>query len=319
MATEKSRDAFRTISEVAEILDVPAHVLRFWESRFTQVKPVKRAGGRRYYRRTDIALLDGIRKLLHDDGLTIRGVQKKLREDGVRVVAALGRTLDGDADGTGIDATAVIDSRPGTADSETGDAPMAEDVPPASDSSRVLPFARPGAEPGPPDAAATAEAASAGAEPAADPARLADSVPEAPDTAAPVAAPRARPVPESGPEAAGQTPEVPSTGRDTATAADAATPEAPDPGAPDPETPDPETPAREDRTASTPAAQPPVRAIPPTPDLAPDPEDDDPAFAMPGLNLAAIKAAPAVLRPLYERLVAVRRNLGDSGRRGPPV
>lgn len=86
---EKSAEAFRTISEVSELLDTPAHVLRFWESRFSQVKPVKRAGGRRYYRPADIALLGGIKKLLHEDGLTIRGVQKILKEQGVRHVAAL--------------------------------------------------------------------------------------------------------------------------------------------------------------------------------------------------------------------------------------
>ncbi|WP_252737788.1 MerR family transcriptional regulator [Citreicella sp. C3M06] len=85
----KSRDAFRTISEVAELLDTPAHVLRFWESKFTQVKPVKRAGGRRYYRPGDIALIGGIRKLLHEDGLTIKGVQKVLREQGVKHVSTL--------------------------------------------------------------------------------------------------------------------------------------------------------------------------------------------------------------------------------------
>lgn len=86
---EKSPDAFRTISEVADQLETPAHVLRFWESRFPQIKPVKRAGGRRYYRPTDVALLQGIRKLLHDEGMTIRGVQKILREQGVRHVASL--------------------------------------------------------------------------------------------------------------------------------------------------------------------------------------------------------------------------------------
>ena len=86
----KSRDAFRTISEVAELLDTPAHVLRFWESKFTQVKPVKRAGGRRYYRPGDIGLLAGIRKLLHDDGMTIKGVQKILREQGVDQVKNAG-------------------------------------------------------------------------------------------------------------------------------------------------------------------------------------------------------------------------------------
>jgi resuscitation-promoting factor RpfA len=91
---EKSPDAFRTISEVSAILDTPAHVLRFWESRFPQVKPVKRAGGRRYYRPSDLALLSGIRQLLHDDGMTIRGVQKLLREQGVRHVANLGGGSD---------------------------------------------------------------------------------------------------------------------------------------------------------------------------------------------------------------------------------
>jgi resuscitation-promoting factor RpfA len=86
---DKSPDAFRTISEVAEVLETPAHVLRFWESRFPQIRPVKRAGGRRYYRPADVALLGGIKHLLHDEGLTIRGVQKILREHGIRHVAAL--------------------------------------------------------------------------------------------------------------------------------------------------------------------------------------------------------------------------------------
>ncbi|OOY15787.1 MULTISPECIES: MerR family transcriptional regulator [unclassified Thioclava] len=86
----KSADAFRTISEVSDLLDTPTHVLRFWESKFTQVKPVKRAGGRRYYRPADVALLGGIKHLLHDEGMTIRGVQKLLREEGIREVAARG-------------------------------------------------------------------------------------------------------------------------------------------------------------------------------------------------------------------------------------
>lgn len=86
---EKSPDAFRTISEVAESLETPAHVLRFWESRFPQIRPVKRAGGRRYYRPADVALLTGIKRLLHEEGMTIRGVQKILREQGVRFVSGL--------------------------------------------------------------------------------------------------------------------------------------------------------------------------------------------------------------------------------------
>jgi DNA-binding transcriptional MerR regulator len=87
----KSPEAFRTISEVAVDLDVPQHVLRFWEGRFTQIKPVKRAGGRRYYRPEDVDLLRGIRTLLYREGFTIKGVQKILRDRGQRHVAELGR------------------------------------------------------------------------------------------------------------------------------------------------------------------------------------------------------------------------------------
>ena len=90
-APAKSAEAFRTISEVATELDVQQHVLRFWESRFAQIKPVKRAGGRRFYRPDDVDLLRGIRSLLYVDGLTIRGVQKILKERGLRHVAMMGR------------------------------------------------------------------------------------------------------------------------------------------------------------------------------------------------------------------------------------
>jgi DNA-binding transcriptional MerR regulator len=87
----KSPEAFRTISEVSEDLDVPQHVLRFWESRFAHIRPVKRAGGRRYYRPEDVDLLRGIRTLLYADGYTIRGVQKILKDRGVRHVVEIGR------------------------------------------------------------------------------------------------------------------------------------------------------------------------------------------------------------------------------------
>jgi len=90
-AAAKSPDAFRTISEVSEELDLPQHVLRFWETRFTQVKPMKRGGGRRLYRPDHIALLRGIKALLYDDGLTIKGVQKMLRERGAKTVIARGK------------------------------------------------------------------------------------------------------------------------------------------------------------------------------------------------------------------------------------
>ncbi len=89
--SHKSAEAFRTISEVAIELDVPQHVLRFWESRFAQIRPVKRAGGRRYYRPEDVDLLKGIRALLYTDGFTIKGVQKVLKERGLRHVAGVGR------------------------------------------------------------------------------------------------------------------------------------------------------------------------------------------------------------------------------------
>ncbi len=81
---EKSPDAYRTISEVAEVMALPQHVLRFWETRFPQIKPLKRGGGRRYYRRDDVELLKAIKSLLYDRGYTIRGVQKLLREQGVQ-------------------------------------------------------------------------------------------------------------------------------------------------------------------------------------------------------------------------------------------
>ena len=86
---EKAPDAFRTISEVADDLDIPAHVLRFWETRFVQIKPMKRSGGRRYYRPDDVELLRGIRRLLYGEGYTIRGVQRILREHGVKAVQNL--------------------------------------------------------------------------------------------------------------------------------------------------------------------------------------------------------------------------------------
>lgn len=87
---DKSPDAFRTISEVAEDLDLPQHVLRFWETRFSQIKPMKRGGGRRYYRPADVELIKGIRYMLYDQGYTIKGVQRLLKENGVQFVVAIG-------------------------------------------------------------------------------------------------------------------------------------------------------------------------------------------------------------------------------------
>lgn len=155
---DKSPDAFRTISEVADWLDTPAHVLRFWESRFTQVKPVKRAGGRRYYRPADMALLGGIKKLLHDDGMTIRGVQKLLREHGVKYVASLSPIIEGVAPITApTPPNTPIPSAP-IPSAPVPPAPMAEMVPQDDDPvgfgaettappETVVPFARPEAAP----------------------------------------------------------------------------------------------------------------------------------------------------------------------------
>jgi DNA-binding transcriptional MerR regulator len=86
---DKAPDAFRTISEVAADLDIPQHVLRFWETRFSQIKPMKRSGGRRYYRPDDVDLLRGIRRLLYGEGYTIRGVQRILKEHGIGSVQRL--------------------------------------------------------------------------------------------------------------------------------------------------------------------------------------------------------------------------------------
>jgi DNA-binding transcriptional MerR regulator len=88
---EKSPEAFRTISEVAEDLDLPQHVLRFWETRFTQIKPLKRGGGRRYYRPDDVDLLKGIRYYLYGEGYTIKGVQRILKDRGIKHVTEMGR------------------------------------------------------------------------------------------------------------------------------------------------------------------------------------------------------------------------------------
>jgi len=113
---DKAPDAFRTISEVADDLDVPQHVLRFWETRFNQIKPMKRSGGRRYYRPDDVNLLRGIRRLLYGEGYTIRGVQRILREHGIKSVQGL---TDGSVD----HATALFDGPSFDGDREDDGAP----------------------------------------------------------------------------------------------------------------------------------------------------------------------------------------------------
>ena len=91
---DKATDAFRTISEVAEDLDVPQHVLRFWETKFTHIKPLKRGGGRRYYRPDDVDLVRGIRHLLYGQGYTIKGVQRIIKEQGVKIVMSAWKSSD---------------------------------------------------------------------------------------------------------------------------------------------------------------------------------------------------------------------------------
>lgn len=133
---EKSPEAFRTISEVADLLDTPAHVLRFWESRFPQIRPVKRAGGRRYYRPGDVALLAGIKKLLHDDGLTIRGVQKILREQGIRHVSGLGAPLPDPEPGQ----TVVIDGAEAADEDTTFFLAALPSAPAPMESAQIIPL-----------------------------------------------------------------------------------------------------------------------------------------------------------------------------------
>ena len=100
----KLADAFRTISEAAEEIGVPQHVLRFWETKFSFVRPMKRAGGRRFYRPQDIAVLRGVRTLLHDEGYTIKGVQRLHKEQGVRRLVAANPAAGG-----GAELTEVVD------------------------------------------------------------------------------------------------------------------------------------------------------------------------------------------------------------------
>jgi DNA-binding transcriptional MerR regulator len=115
MTMDKSPDAFRTISEVAEDLDLPQHVLRFWETRFPQIKPMKRGGGRRYYRPEDVDLLNGIRHLLYDHGYTIKGVQKLLKTNGNKFVIAVGH-----GDLASVEALAAATQEPAVAEPRVG-------------------------------------------------------------------------------------------------------------------------------------------------------------------------------------------------------
>lgn len=121
----KSAEAFRTISEVADELEIAKHVLRFWENRFPQIKPMKRGGGRRYYRPEDMDLLRGIRHLLHNEGYTIRGVQKILRQQGIETVKLCWQSgapaVDPDAGGGMVAVTGGRKSSAGSVSTRRGD------------------------------------------------------------------------------------------------------------------------------------------------------------------------------------------------------
>lgn len=128
--TGKSPKAFRTISEVAEELGVQQHVLRFWESKFAQIKPVKRGGGRRYYRPEDVELLRAIQTLLYHDKFTIKGVQKLLREHGAKLVVAGRAVQEGVLSDLGLATAAEGQGEPAPAaatHAEAGDAPALRD------------------------------------------------------------------------------------------------------------------------------------------------------------------------------------------------
>ena len=166
----KSADAFRTISEVSGEVGVPQHVLRFWETKFSQIKPLKRGGGRRYYRPEDIDLLNRIRAWLYDDGYTIKGVQKLLREGGSAASSDAGR------------ASAAAERAPAGGDGRAPAGPAAPERTRAAPEPPVL--RRPEAAP---EGVAAGEAGSAAAPvgdaPRAADAAVADPEPEAPETA----------------------------------------------------------------------------------------------------------------------------------------
>lgn len=288
---DKSPDAFRTISEVADWLGTPTHVLRFWESRFAQVKPVKRAGGRRYYRPADMALLGGIKKLLHEDGLTIRGVQKILREEGVKHVAALSPQIDGQQA-----------------------AAIAVDVPPAPEPDNVVqmtpaPASEPAADPSAPDAGA-AEAPVA--EPETTVPAPAPDAPESPEKGAEVSADDAEPPAPTepvAPESTGESPPgAPPETHMPAFLLTGMTDPAPARGIGEDAPPEPsgaaiQAPTTGDGTAPAPPEP------EPEPDVGPTPAETILARLDDGAS-----ADPAALRPIYDRLAALRQRMSGAAR-----
>ncbi|MFN0263446.1 MerR family transcriptional regulator [Tepidamorphus sp. 3E244] len=140
---DKGPDAFRTISEVADDLEVPQHVLRFWETRFSQIKPMKRGGGRRYYRPDDVDLLRGIRKLLYGDGFTIKGVQRILKDRGVRHVIDIGAgRMPGGEMAAAPEPAAPVLVQPTPQPAAPAPAPIATPAPPAPATAAPAPAAQ---------------------------------------------------------------------------------------------------------------------------------------------------------------------------------
>ncbi len=291
---EKSRDAFRTISEVAEWLGTPTHVLRFWESRFSQVKPVKRAGGRRYYRPSDMELLGGIKKLLHDDGLTIRGVQKILREEGVKHVIALSPPVEsGDDAAMAIDVEAVEDTGNVVQLSPQASEPQTPPEPEAARADTAADEAQEPASPEPSDDRKAGEPVVA----------FSHADPESPQ--APEAEPAASPHPAAA-EARESPVADPKSADEAAEPSEEEAPIAPAPAAP---------------PGHGIFATPPVSPdfAPQGPQPIPEPEDksDKPAkTAAP--QAGAPEAEPSgpdldALRPIYKRLVALRDRMASGG------
>lgn len=298
---EKSPDAFRTIREVAEWLDTPAHVLRFWESRFSQVKPVKRAGGRRYYRPRDMRLLGGIKRLLHEDGMTIKGVQKMLQSDGIKAVSALSQQLESDLEGPFVEAVAEppapspIQFAPKTAADKIAAAP-------------------------PPSSAAAAETPDA-------PEPAQNDLPPMPE----IMVPNPPPPPSdlSAPDSAQDTPpqaetspaqDQPATHLDGQPAPVTQLSEPmPEPGlASDGPAPvGAETPAPQDAVASGPApAEPEIVPLLPSTPVPDDPQDDDDIEVAQSIAALLMRAKPemlesqgAALTPIYMRLKSLRTRL----------
>lgn len=293
---EKSRDAFRTISEVADWLGTPTHVLRFWESRFSQVKPVKRAGGRRYYRPADMELLGGIKRLLHDDGLTIRGVQKILREEGVKHVIALSPPVDADGEAAmAVDVEVkettdnVVQLSPQPSEPEKISESAAE---PVAESAETAPPEAPvqtQAEPPAPAEPAVAFSHARRESPAGNAPEEAGAAAEAP--AEPVAA-EARTQPEEAETEVAMSPEAP------------ATPTAPI-------APAPAAPPRTDIFAAPPLS-PEFAAQAPQPAGASG--DEAEAAAEADEATAPAEAGPdlAALRPIYQRLLALRDRMAKN-------